>query len=257
MFLRQGIKERTCDCMSSRREDDWNPTVHVIGSPEPTQELLDVLAHAFSRTVAAENVRIRFRLNTVQDLRLITDAEIDAFTHEQLTDDEKRALRRLCWKVEAEHRTHPSGTYGKGMVRKMPGFYTRATALISEFCVRMVEWGCANYSPGSREWHVLDGLRSLNRVSGANGAVDWTAVVKIAQEIQEADGTVYQIGLDGFSLEFEAGPMGDVLYNISDVVAYIKRYAESRLAKREGAHAHMPAEANMQTLLGRLSKYIG
>ncbi len=118
----------------------------------------------------------------------------------------------------------------------------------------MVDWGCANYSPGSREWHVLDGLRSLNRVSGANGAAEWTAVVKIAQEIQEAAGTN---GLDGFSLEFEAGPMGDVLYNISDVVAYIKRYAESQVAQREAAHAHMPPEANMQTLLGRLSKYIG
>jgi hypothetical protein len=71
-------------------------------------------------------------------------AEIDAFTHEQLTDDEKR-------KVQAEHRTHPSGTYGKGMLRKMPGAYPRATALITEFCVRMVNWGCANYSPGSTE----------------------------------------------------------------------------------------------------------
>jgi hypothetical protein len=169
-------------------------------------------------------------------------AEIDAFTHEQLTDGEKR-------KVQAEHRTHPSGTYGKGMLRKMPGFYTRATALITEFCLRMADWGCANYSPGSREWHVLDGLRSLNRVAGANGPADWTAVVKIAQEIQEA---ATPNGLLEFSLEFEAGPMGDVLYNISDVVAYIKRYAESRLAHLSAAHAHMPAQANIQTLLGRL-----
>ena len=70
-------------------------------------------------------------------------------------------------------------------------------------------------------------------------------------------GTVDQIGLSGFSLVFEAGPMGDVLYNISDVVAFIKGYAEKHLAEREAAHTHKPPEANMQTLLGRLTKYIG
>jgi hypothetical protein len=106
----------------------------------------------------------------------------------------------------------------------------------------------------------LDGLRSINSVLG-NGVSDWTAVVKYAQEIQEVDGTVDQIGLSGFSLVFEAGPMGDVLYNISDIVAYIKRYAESRAPVATGpAHTHIPSGesgANMQTLLGRLSKYIG
>jgi hypothetical protein len=154
---------------------------------------------------------------------------------------------------EADHRTHPSGTYGKDMPRAGPGDYTRACLLINEFCGRMVSWGLANYSPLSREWQVLDGLRSLNRVLG-NGEHDWTAVVKIAQAIQEVDGTVHQLGISAFSLEFE---FEGARYNISEIVEFIRRHAESRLAEREAAHTHRPAEANMQTLLGRLSKYIG
>ncbi len=154
---------------------------------------------------------------------------------------------------EADRRTHPSGTYGKDMPRAGPGVHLRACSLINEFCVRMVEWGCANYSERSPEWQVLDGLRSLNRVLGT-GNPDWTAVVKIAQAIQEVDGTVHQMGISAFSLEFE---FEGARYNISEIVAFIKRHAESRLAEREAEHTHRPAEANMQTLLGRLSKYIG
>jgi hypothetical protein len=158
---------------------------------------------------------------------------------------------------EANHRTHPSGTYGKDMERKAPWVYSRACSLINEFCGRMVEWGCARYSPRSREWQVLDGLRALNRDLGTGnrtGNPDWTAVVKIAQAIQEVDGTVDQMGISAFSLEFE---FEGARYNISEIVEFIRRHAESRLAEREAAHTHRPAEANMKTLLGRLSKYIG
>ena len=100
---------------------------------------------------------------------------------------------------------------------------------------------------------MLDGLRALD--AALSQEPDWTAVVKYAQDIQEVDGTVHQMGLSGFNLEFE---FGEALYNISDVVAFIKRYAESGAPVATGpAHTHVPAEANMQTLLGRLSKYIG
>lgn len=80
------------------------PTVHVIESLEATHELLDLLAQTFRRVHSAENVCIRFRLNTVQDLRRITDADIATF--EQLNDDEKDALRGLRNRREDEHRMH-------------------------------------------------------------------------------------------------------------------------------------------------------
>ena len=135
--------------------------MHVIGSREPTDELLLVLKHEFRRGHSAENVRIRFALKTVEDVRRITDDDIAGF--EQLSDDEKRALRRLRNREEAKHRTHPSGTYGLGYeLRREPRDFAEAEALLGEFCGRMVAWGCARYSERSREWHVLDGLRKLD-----------------------------------------------------------------------------------------------
>ena len=100
---------------------------------------------------------------------------------------------------------------------------------------------------------MLDGLRALD--AALSQEPDWTAVVKYAQDIQEVDGTVHQMGLSGFNLEFE---FGEALYNISEIVEFIKRHAEARDPAATGpAHTHVPAEANMETLLGRLSKYIG
>ena len=64
---------------------------------------------------------------------------------------------------------------------------------------------------------MLDGLRALD--AALSQEPDWTAVVKYAQDIQEVDGTVHQIGLSGFSLVFEAN---GALYNISEIVAFIK-----------------------------------
>ena len=239
--------------MAARRDDDWRPTVHVIGSREPTQELLDTLAHEFRRGHSAENVRIRFALKTVEDVRRITDDDIAGF--EQLSDDEKGALRRLRMREEAKHRTHPSGTYGRGYeLRRVPVDFAEAEALLGEFCGRMVEWGLANYSPISREWRVLDGLRGLEAALSADP--DWAAIARSAEQIQEADGTVHQLGLSGFSLQFE---LRGVLYDMKGVVAFFKGAAEAAMdaGPRVGEKRHIREDAKMQTLLGRLQTYIG
>ena len=99
----------------------------------------------------------------------------------------------------------------------------------------------------------MDGLRGLE------AGLNWAAVARITEGIQEDDGTVHQIGLSGFSLQFE---LEGVLYDISGVVAFIKGEAERRVAamyagQRVGGKRHIREEAKMQTLLGRLQTYIG
>ena len=168
--------------MAALLDDDWKPSVHVIGSREPTQELLDVLADEFRLPRSAVNVRIRFKLKTVQDVRLITDGDIDSL--EWLSDVEKGALRRLRNRVEAEHRTHPSGTYGDGyFLRREPVDFAEAEKLLGMYCGRMVEWGSAHYNERSREWQVLDGLRGLQRAleggEGGEGEKVWASIVRL------------------------------------------------------------------------------
>ena len=158
---------------------------------------------------------------------------------------------------EANRRTHPSGTYGDGYeLRRVPVDFAEAEALLGEFCGRMVAWGRANYSPISREWRVLDGLRALEAALSAEP--DWAAIVRSAEQIQEADGTVHQIGLSGFSEKFE---LRGVLYDMKGVVAFFKGAAEAAMAMdagpRVGEKRHIREEAKMQTLLGRLQTYIG
>ena len=165
------------------------------------------------------------------------------------------AAKRTELAKEANRLTHPSGTYGgRYELRRAPVNLAEAQALLGEFCGRMVAWGLANYSERSREWWVLDGLRRLEAAFTAEP--DWAAVAGIAEEIQEADGTVHQIGLSGFSLQFESG---GAFYDISGVVAFIKREAERRAAAAAAAAAAdvgpSRTDARMQTLLGRLAGY--
>ena len=72
---------------------------------------------------------------------------------------------------------------------------------------------------------------------------------------------MHQIGLSGFSLQFESE---GALYDISRVVAFIKREAAAAAAEAAAAAAAaadvgpiIQTDARMQTLLGRLQTYIG
>ena len=69
------------------------PTVQVLSSPEPTEELLELLTSE-SAPQSAENVRIYFRLRNLADLRKITDDQIDGCSF--LDTSEQVVLRNLC-----------------------------------------------------------------------------------------------------------------------------------------------------------------
>ena len=69
------------------------PSAQFLSSPEPTQELLALLASEFAPK-SAENVRIYFSLRNVAGLHRITDDQIAGCYF--LTVIEKDALRKLC-----------------------------------------------------------------------------------------------------------------------------------------------------------------
>ena len=69
------------------------PSVMLLESPDPTQDLLAVLASEFAPK-SADNLRIYFGLRNVTDLHWITDDEIAGCYF--LTEIEKDALRKLC-----------------------------------------------------------------------------------------------------------------------------------------------------------------
>jgi len=219
----------------------WRPTVQLLSSPEPTESLLRLLARSFPRGVSAENVRIRFRLNTALDLLRITQADVAGF--EQLNADEKGVLDMLRQVSEADYKTHLSLEYGLPYAKARDRAH--AEALLDDFCGRMVEWGRAKFGEGTREWRILYLLQSINSTLKA-GNGDLGGFITEFQRLAVPDD---QIGLCGYSLKFEVE--GEfVLYDIREIVGVLKQFAGE-------THIGPNKLANLPTLLGRLHKYIG
>jgi hypothetical protein len=230
-----------------RLDDESAPTVQLLSSRRPTKSLRRLLARRFPRGASAENVRIRFGLRTALDLRRITPADVAEF--EQLDAEEKGVLDMLRQVSEAHYKTHLCLDYG------LPAAQARdrahAEALLDDFCGRMVEWGRAKFGGGTREWQILDLLQSINSMLKDGDMARFGGIIEDFQAVAVPDN---QIGLRGYSLKFEVE--GEfVLYDIREIVGFLKRFA--------GTTLYAPVEigsndlANMQTLLGRLHKYIG
>jgi hypothetical protein len=237
------INEHTCGCMSSAREQKWHPTIQLLSSPEPTQSLLRLLQLKFPRVsqafgASAENVRIAFSLRTTLDLRQITEEDVDRYgVGTCFNPDEKNVLHMLRQVSEDAYRTHPSLDYGLPYARARD--HAHAKVLLQDFCDRMVTWGLAKFGERTREWYILDKLRSINSTLNAGDMTDFQAMA-VPDD---------QIGLCGYSLRFE---VDSGLYDIREIVAVLQQHA----------HTYAPASigsinlANMPTLLDRLHKSI-
>jgi hypothetical protein len=225
----------------------YAPTVQLLSSRGPTQSLRRLLARRFPRGASAENVRIRFGLRTTLDLRRITAADVAGFV--QLDAEEKGVLDMLRQVSEAEYKTHLCLDYGLTLAHARDRAH--AEALLDDFCGRMVEWGRAKFGGGTREWRILDLLQSINSMLKGG---DMARLGVSIDDFQALAVPADQNGLRGYSLKFEVE--GEfVLYDIRDIVRDLKRFAGTAL----DAPVEMGSNdlANMQTLLGRLHKYIG
>ena len=197
-------------------------------------------------------MRIRCGLTSALDLRRITAEDVAGCNF--LEPEEKNVLHMLTQVSEADYKTHLSLDYGlpDGRARDR----AHAAVLLDDFCGRMVAWGLAKFGKRTREWRILDKLRSLNNLLKAGFSEKGrkhmediiTETVKFEVMTDPRDG----IGLSGYRLKFEVeGEL--LLYDIIEVVAALKRFTEETYTE-----LFVPAKigsndlANMPTLLGRL-----